>query len=288
MDAFIQEQKLRGNSSKTVDYYEGNFARFRQATGIKRLEDLTEEAVISWLLGLQTSGLSVSSIRTYDRAMRTFCTWLERKGKVLVSPMAEVPRMKEQRTLPRQMFSPEDVRKMLSSTATKGKRNQYRDQMMVAVLLDTGMRAGELASLDVGDIHWDDGYMLVNGKTGERAVPAQKSLRFVRKYLSRERRSEGHSDRLVRSWEGFPVTGRDITVAIRRLAARAGVSASKIGPHTFRHTFALEYLRSGGDVFSLKRILGHAQLRTTEQYVQWLTGDVAELHKKHSPASRWL
>jgi len=288
MDRFLREQKLRGNSPRTVEYYEGNFARFRAVTGIETLEDLTPDAISDWLLSLQEAGMSPHSVRTYDRAIRAFCNWLERTGRVEVSPMRQVPRLREPRSEPRPVFSPEDVRRMMEVAAEPGKPNRLRDQMLIAVLLDTGIRAGELASIRMSSIDWDEGVIQVSGKTGGRPVPAGKSLRYVRRYVAHERRSEGRSDHLVTSRIGRPISARDITVAVRRLSIKVGVESAKLGPHTFRHTFAMEYLRNGGDVFSLKRILGHSQLKTTERYVQWLTGDVVEAHRRHSPAKSWL
>lgn len=288
LDAFIKDQRLRGNSPATVAYYREALHRFVKATNLESLDELTEALVVDWRLAMLDDGRNPVTIQTYEKAVRVWCNWLVRKRQIAVSPFADVPRVKAPRNQGYQTFTYDDVQKMMKVARAKGKPNRSRDVAMLAVLLDTGIRAGELASLDLHGVDWNARSLFVRGKTGPRTVPAQNCLRYLHRYISEGRLSHPGVERAFTSRLGGPIQGRDVTVTVRRIAKDAGVQATKLGPHMFRHTFALEYLRSGGDVFSLMRILGHAELKTTERYVRWLTGDVAELHAHHSPASKWL
>lgn len=282
---FLQEQKLRGNSPQTMAFYEVVLKKFIRDTGLVDVSELCKDLVVNWRLGLK---VRPESVRTYERAVRVWCNWLVRKGKLEVSPFTDVPRLKASNKETYQTFSAQDVERMMAVASEPGRFHRLRDRAILALLLDTGMRAGELASIGLRDILWQDKMIRVVGKTGGRAVPAHKSLRYVQRYLSRERRAMPGVESLVTNRMGFGVLGRDVTQIVRRLARKAGVQATKLGPHTFRHTFALEYLRSGGDVFSLKRILGHADIKTTERYVSWLASDLSDLHHSKSPGSHWL
>lgn len=286
--AFLRDQKLRGNSSKTVDYYAGNLKRFQAATGVVDVSDLTFDAVADWRLGLQESQLSMESVRTYDKAVRAWCNWLVRTNRLQTSPFQDLPRVKGGHNREYVGLTSGDLWKMMDAAKRPGKRHPLRNQAMLALLLDTGVRAGELASIQLTGINWTEGVIRVTGKTGNRIVPAHTSLKYTKRYVSRERQSAPTEPHLLTTQQGTAVTVQHITLTVRRLAKAAGVQATKLGPHTFRHTFALEYLRSGGDVFSLMRILGHNNIKTTERYVNWLLGDISQAHHTHSPGSAWL
>ena len=77
------------------------------------------------------------------------------------------------------------------------------------------------------------------------------------------------------------MTTGDITHVFARLRTRAQID--RLHPHLLRHTFAVHFLRRGGDVFSLQRLMGHASLTTTRQYVALTSGDLVAAHQRHSP-----
>lgn len=279
---FVLEQELRNNSEATIRFYRGVLERFLCDVDVHQVREIDRVHVVRWKL-------SPVSLQTYDRCLRVFCNWLVRRGLLPTSPLADLPKV----TVPRGtgeyvVFSRDDVQAVLAAAKRKGQRNRLRDTALVAVLLDTGVRASEAASLTLTDIDWTEYTLRVQGKTGRREVPVHKSLRYLRACVSRERVAAGRESTVFTSRTGAPFTSRNVTYTIRRLTDAARVQATKRGPHTFRHTFAVEFLRSGGDVFSLMRILGHSQVATTEKYVHRLMGDVLDLHARHSPGNRWL
>ena len=81
---------------------------------------------------------------------------------------------------------------------------------------------------------------------------------------------------------------RMATHHVIHLVRQAGVEVKKAGPHTLRHTFALEFIRAGGDAFSLQKLLGHSTLDMTRRYVHLADTDLRAAHRRFAPADAWL
>lgn len=185
-------------------------------------------------------------------------------------------------------FTSEEVRAMLAKAAKT--QNPLRNQALIITLLDTGIRAGESMALTLRDIHWSEGWLLVNGKTGERAVPfGRKAKLALRKYIDRERTAQHHHvEEVFLGVHGNELKRSAITHRLIDIAKDANVQASKLGPHTFRHTFAVEFIRAGGDAFTLQRIFGHTTLGMTRRYVHLAKSDLRATHKRYGPGDRLL
>ena len=187
-------------------------------------------------------------------------------------------------SLPR-IFSLDEIQDMFEAAKAMTRKGLYRgDQLpvlLLAVALDTGLRAGEIASIRAHRIQ--SNWIIVNGKTGERRVPVSNSLA--------EAMLERATGEIV--WQGvkranrlLPRTTRSITGIFEKIYKNAGIVGPRLGPHTLRHTFATEYVRAGGDVVTLKDILGHADIQMTMQYVTLAGVDILTGHAKYSLARR--
>ena len=149
------------------------------------------------------------------------------------------------------------------------------------------MIAGELCGLDVGDVDWGGYQVRVMGKgRKERLVPFSPAThRALRKYLMlREPFALDGNEALFISAEGQRLTRDALTHAVKRLSQR--VQIPRLHPHLLRHSAAVAAIMNGADQFALKRILGHSQLSTTDQYVDYAQAHLAERHKQFSPMAR--
>ena len=148
-----------------------------------------------------------------------------------------------------------------------------RDRALVLVLMDCGLRLGEVAALKRNDLR--DGWLVVNGKTGARQVPISPDVAAELDTIA-----NGpyfwHRDGAALGFDG-------VKTVYRRLFQRAGIVGPKLGAHTLRHTFATMYLRAGGGVRQLQSILGHSKLETTMIYLHLAGTDVHEDHERYSP-----
>jgi site-specific recombinase XerD len=156
------------------------------------------------------------------------------------------------------------------------------NKAILSVLLDCGLRVSELAALTTDDVNMNDGSIVVkHGKGGKQRIVhvGTKAQKALWKYLAVYRTSESKSLFINKVGEPLDVVG--VKILVKRLGERAKVSVS---PHKLRHTFAISFLRAGGDVFSLQYLLGHSTLQMTQRYVQSLNADDAiKAHRKFSP-----
>ena len=257
---FLEEQEYKGNSPRTILYYRERLLRFQTATGAENLSDFNERAIRRWLMSHKA--VSRNTLANYDRALRVFANWLFHRGIVSDNPMGKLPKPRE---TPTQItpFTAKDIRTMLSEA--KRRRYPLRDAAMITLLLDTGIRIGEATALCLHDVQWTEGYLRVDGKTGERNVPfGRKAKLALKKYIDRERvASSVNVAEVFLTNNGLPLRSFQATQHLIRIARAGNIQTEKVGPHQFRHTFAVEFIRAGGDAFTLQQILGHTTLEMT-------------------------
>ena len=282
---FIEDKLYQRARPATIHFYRSNVEHFVRDTGLEHLEELHLQMVRPWLL--EHKDLTPNTLATYDRCLRVVCNWLEKRGYVAESPMRQLPKRHPKRTVI-ETFSREDLRAILA----RCQRSRYprRDVALVTLLLDTGLRIGEAIGLRLDDIDWTAGTLSVDGKTGPRVVPfGRKSKAALKVYIDRERRSAVPTTREVfLTRTGDPMNVRMATHHVIHLVRQAGVQVRKAGPHTLRHTFALEFIRAGGDSFSLQKMLGHSTLDMTRRYVHLADTDLRAAHRKFAVADAWL
>ena len=150
------------------------------------------------------------------------------------------------------------------------------------------MRASELAGIKLGQLNLKDGYIKVMGKgSKERTVPIGRFVQMTLwHYMDRIRPkpADPKCDNLFLSREGKPITVNTMKLVFSRLAKKSGVD--RLHAHLCRHTFAINYLLNGGDIFSLKEILGHTTLDMVNHYLHFTTSQITAQHHKYSPMDR--
>lgn len=180
-------------------------------------------------------------------------------------------------------FTPDDIKRILNyKTSTV---NGKRVQNIAAILLDTGLRIDELLGVRQRDVDLE-GMMLTVNRKGR--IQQQVPISFEgRKWLHLWIRGHRQPDRFVFDTEsGSPLSIRNCQRDIADLCRKVGIEGVRCSPHTFRHTFAVSYLRNRGNLFYLSKILGHSSIKTTERYLRSLTpDDLAKVHNDFSPLS---
>ena len=238
----------------------------------------------------QGQPLSDWAINNRIKALRAFFAWALAEGYIKRNPAKDLKQIKIQRAQP-VPFTPDEVRRLLHAAeytqhATRRVRRPTwkRNTALIILLLDTGIRVGELCRLKVADVRLEVGELHIRPfgsgrKSRARVIPLGKTARQVLwRYLA-SLPDLDPSDSL------FNLTPKSVRNLLHRLGKAADVPNTH--PHRFRHTFAIEYLRGGGDIFTLQRILGHAILDMVRWYLHIVQADVETAHRRASPVDRW-
>jgi len=165
--------------------------------------------------------------------------------------------------------------------ALKGIRNKA----IILVLVDCGLRLGELLNLKLIDVNMEQQLLKVDGKTGERVVRfGATTAKALKKYLKNRASIDGHVEALWIIDKGTALKISSVETLFISLSKKVGIH---INPHLLRHTFATLWLRNGGDSLMLQRLLGHTTLMMTNRYCQAIgCYDAIEAHVKYSPVDR--
>jgi site-specific recombinase XerD len=162
-----------------------------------------------------------------------------------------------------------------------------RDRAIILTLVDTGMRATELCELTIADFNDDLRHALVMGKgRKERLLPmSARTVQAIWRYVvTRDDDTEADAPLFATMHGGF-MDRHSLRHMLGRVSERAGVP--KVHPHKFRHTFAINFLRNGGDIYTLQRLLGHTSLDMVKRYLSIAQADIEDAHKQASPVDNW-
>lgn len=239
-----------------------------------------EEAGGRWGNPQEKTPVKPSTVASYHRHIRTFFRWLVAGEYIASSPMEKIaPPIDRPDEI--QPFSEEQVSALVK--AAQETLTPKRDVAILLFLLDTGVRLTELCGLRRKDIDLPSRTAHVVGKGNKaRNVPmGLKTLQALRDYLKEEKREEDDPIFLSKRGEALRLSG--VQQLIDRLGDASEVRGVRCSPHTFRHTFAVLFLRNGGNQFTLMRILGHTDLRMTSRYVSLAQADIENQHRAYSP-----
>ena len=312
---FLNCKTAEGQAQRSLYSYERILVKWVEHTGDCKVTGVTSQDLsgyLTWLrteytperLNGKTHPLSPKSIRNVWITLSSFFNWASQEFK-MANPMRDVPPPRIKKT-PVEPFTQDEVERMLKAClytreADTNTRHKYvmrrptanRDQALILVLVDTGLRALELCSLKVGDVEIKRGKVEVKhgveggAKGGKgRMVYLGKTTRIaVWRYLV-DREDGDDPDALVfLDQHDRHYNPGSLRQLIKDIAERAGVKGAY--PHKFRHMFAITYLRSGGDIFTLQSLLGHSSLEMVRHYAQIAEIDIAPAHHKASPADNW-
>ena len=293
---FEVHNRTEGKSLRTVGWYNEVLQLFLDwltnnglSTGLDRIG---EPEVRSFVLHLQeTPGrkgkrLSSHSVNNRVRALRAFFSWMARKG------FTETNRLKDMRppkTVVRviEPLTEAEISGILGSI-NAGTALGARNYALVSLMLDTGIRLSETASLKADDVHLEDRYVKVLGKGSKERFVAfgaacQRSLVDYHMHF-RVEPAHQQIDEFFLGIDGYPLTPAALQSFMVRLGKTAEVP--RLHPHLLRHTYATSFLINGGDAFLLKQNLGHSTLSMVENYLHIASRIAAVRSQSFSPLDR--
>lgn len=280
-------------SPRTVEDYSAKLYRFAQWAEVDEVSDLTVHLMRGYVGHLvqrkQAGELSSATVASNLRPLKVFTRWLANEEPPLLAtdPFKRVEVPEPDKNL-HDIIPDEDARALLNAcdlNTHEGRRNHA----MMCFLLDTGVRVGELTNMKHADLDMKGRAATVIGKGRKQrqvffsATTAASMTRYI--YRTPERYKSEWLWTSIRRNVGGRMTMSGVGQMLRRAKLDSGVKC-RVNPHTFRHTFATNYLRAGGDLNSLMRLMGHADLTILQTYLSLANDDLKQKHEQFSAMSR--
>jgi integrase/recombinase XerD len=278
----------KGLSKNTVASYHLDLKKFRAflVSQEKDLPAFSKTDVVDYIQKLRDEAYSTASICRFISTIKSLCKYLLVENRISEDPSENLESPRRWERLPK-AISLDDVKRFLQSgdSDTLSDPVMRRDSVMFELLYSSGLRVSELISLRLEDISFDAGFLRVIGKgSKERIVPLHmRALGKVRQYVSHERPQilrKKNSPYLFVTRRGGSMTRQRFWQTMKRLGRQTGLD---ISPHTIRHSFATHLLEGGADLRSLQKLLGHADISTTQIYTKVTSDRLKQVYSKHHP-----
>jgi len=279
------DNQARRFTPSTLTFYRARLTKFIEwcnTRAVLTLSKITPSIIRAYLVSLQERELSDYSQHAAARAIRAYLNFCVREELLIESPMKKVSMPKvNKKLLP--SFSLGEVKKLLQGC------DNERDEAIVLFLLDTGLRASEFIKLNGEDINTSTGEVTIHqgkGGKGRTVFLGVKARKKLLRYYIEFKRPAAKQPVWCNLNTGERLTKSGLFQMLRRLGDRTGVEHTN--PHTFRRTFALWCLRAGMDVYSLQRLMGHADLTTLLRYLGLTKEDLQRAHNEHGAVDNYL
>lgn len=291
--SYIAHHHSAGHEAKTLQWHQTALGQFREYLLVERhllhVRQITEADLQGWFAFLAQTPTeagkprAASTIETYARSARAFCTWLVQRGNLSCSPVSEESFPRASVPLP-SLVQPDVFEQVIQAAfpqdgSSRAKKTVDRDRAILRVLFDTGISVKEVCSLRANDVDRKTGMVRVRGRRGRErqvalgAICQQHLFAFLDHSCTKKGKCGSGRDArdhlLFCTERGRPLTGNSLTLLFRRLRTRAGMRDIPLSPQILRHSFAFRYLQAGGDPYGLQELLGYAEMTPVKQYLSW-------------------
>ncbi len=283
---YITSCGIEGKSPETLRSYAETLKHFMRSVdhlGLPNDPVLFRPADVYEFLG-HIGGTGVSAITQWrrQRETRAFFSWLLRHDYISSNPFMKVKNIKVPQKIV-QPFTADDIHVLLQH-CDAGTRKGARDQALILVLLDTGLRASELANLDLGDVDFATQRMLIKHAKGnkQRVVRFGERARQALEHYIRSFRGDAPGYLLLTARGRRHLNRSAMRTIFQRLGEECGIP--KVHPHRFRHTFATWAIEQQAREIDVQRLLGHSTSAMLRRYTASYDAEkAAEAHASFSP-----
>jgi integrase/recombinase XerD len=283
IESFLIDRKAEGLTRSSIEFYTirlRQFLTYCDSQAVKLIDEISPDFLRRYIL-IYSESHNPGGVHASYRTLRAFFNWLEFEEvlppdwrnpiKKVKAPRVDLP--------PLDPISLEDVSLLLACS-------DERDKAVFLFLLDTGVRANELCSINLEDMNLGDGSVVVRKGKGRKprvVFIGRKTRRAIRAYF---RTRHDNSAALFATKDGDRLNYMGLREILRRRSRDAGIIGATL--HGFRRAFALGMLRNGADVFALQRLMGHSDLSVLRRYLAQTDDDTRLAHEKGSPVdSLW-
>jgi integrase/recombinase XerD len=309
---FLLDAEARSLSPHTIADYQNAFRKLQAFIGDPPMESISADDVRRFLSDLSTprapAGIAPRPARSIGKKQKlnihtglsALWTWAVAEGYVRTHILRRIERPKPEKPVI-EPFTQDDIKRLLVAASRRsapytrpGKKESdherataVRDRAILLLLVDTGMRASELCGLELRNVDLRNGAVVVFGKgSKERSLPiGPRTKSALSKHILENRAEARVNEPIFLTVTGQPMDRCALLKLVYRLAEVAGVRDAH--PHRFRHTFAIQYLRNGGNERTLQDVLGHESLDMLRTYTRIAQVDMINGHQLASPVENW-
>ena len=289
IDQFLDYLRYERNASpQTVQTYEESLRAFDSYLTFRdnglSIDSVDTDLIRDWMESLMDKGNSASTINKNLSALRSFYRFALKRGLVKKDPAHAVTGPKKSKPLP-QFLREGEMDRLLDGLEWDSSFNNVRARTILILFYETGLRRSELVGLDDKDVDYDAAQLKVTGKRNkQRIVPFGAELaEQLKGYQAVRREKFGETcGAMFLSDKGERISGEQVYLIVRKYLSMV-TSLKKRSPHVLRHTFATAMLNNGAGLESIKNLLGHASVSTTEIYTHTTFEQLKRIYKEAHP-----
>ncbi|WP_072708861.1 site-specific tyrosine recombinase XerD [Lacicoccus alkaliphilus] len=288
IDEYITFLKIeKGLSPASLSSYKQDlkhYLSYLDELGVKSLEKVDTDMLISFIKHLNEKGLSSKTISRTQSTLRNFHQFLLNQDVTKMNPAIKLTAVRGEKKLP-EYLTIEEMETLLATP--EDSPAGVRDSTMMEVLYASGIRVSELISIKKPDVNTEMGFIRVRGKgSKERIVPitdfvARQLEHYIVSIRPRLLKTEDTEDLFITN-RGRGFTRQGLWKTIKKYEVLSGISKN-ITPHTFRHSFATHLIENGADLRAVQEMLGHSDISTTQIYTQISASKIREMYKQFHP-----
>ena len=257
-------------SENTVISYETDldqfFSFYKEHSTSQEIEKVDKRTIRSWIVKLSLSNLSAKSINRKIASLKSFFKFLVKRDLIKKNPSSHINSLKTDQKIP-SFIKERDINFLFKNIDTKEDFTGQRDLLMLELLYGTGIRISELINIKNSDINFTKKEIKVIGKRNkERIIPLHNNAIYQTKKYLKLAEKEGYKNQyLLFTKKGEKIYPMLINRIVKKHLSTL-IKSKKYNPHLLRHTFATHILNKGGDLNSIKDLLGHSSLAATQVY----------------------
>ena len=290
IDSFLTDRKTKNRSPRTIKYYRNYleaFEKYSNTQAVITVQDIDPGFLRSYIL-MVSQDHNPGGVHAAYRSLRAFLLWVEKEELMPADWKNPIDKV-DAPFVPEKIIEPVSFEDVQSLLATCKENNFFdkRDKAIIYFLLDSGARAQEVCDINLEDVELNNGKVIIREGKGRKpryVFIGKITIKALRAYL---RLRAGHqSPALFVSKRKERLTYDGLRQLVQR---RSKVACLKKEPtlHDFRRQFALSMLNNGADVFSLQRLMGHADISILRRYLAQTTEDIRAAHEKCSPVENF-
>ena len=257
-------------SENTVISYETDLNQFlsfyKEYSTSQKIEKVDKRTIRSWIVKLSLSNLSAKSINRKIASLKSFFKFLVKRDLIKKNPSSHVTSLKTDQKIPT-FIKEKDINFLFKNIDVKEDCTGQRDLLILELLYGTGIRISELINIKISDINFAKKEIKVIGKRSkERIIPLHNNAIYqTKKYLQLAEKEGYENQYLLFTKKGDKIYPMLINRIVKKHLSTL-IKSKKYNPHLLRHTFATHILNKGGDLNSIKDLLGHSSLAATQIY----------------------